>query len=104
MMVNIQDVQEFACQTLNRDVWANAAVKELVKSYFVLWQVGIPHIARGGRQMHHDSGDGQRICSYYRVSAFPAIFIVDPRTGEMLTTLRGQDAVSFCDQGLGSVD
>lgn len=40
LMVNIQNVQEFACQALNRDIWSNSAVKALVKDNFVFWQVG----------------------------------------------------------------
>lgn len=38
-MVNIQNVQEFACQVLNRDLWSNQAVKEIVSAHFVFWQV-----------------------------------------------------------------
>lgn len=86
LLVNVQDVQEFACQTLNRDVWANAAVKELIRSNFLFWQI------------YHDSADGIRIGTYYRIKSYPSIFVVDPRTGELLTHLRAQDAVSFCDQ------
>ena len=39
LLVNVQNVQEFACQVLNRDVWSNASVREMVKQSFVLWQV-----------------------------------------------------------------
>ncbi|VDM27958.1 unnamed protein product [Toxocara canis] len=86
LMVNVQNVCEFACQALNRDVWSNAAVKELLRSNFLFWQI------------YHDSADGTRISNYYRVVSYPAIFVVDPRTGELLTKFRAQDAVSFCDQ------
>uniref|UniRef100_A0A914RWX8 UBX domain-containing protein n=1 Tax=Parascaris equorum TaxID=6256 RepID=A0A914RWX8_PAREQ len=86
LMVNIQNVREFACQALNRDVWSNAAVKELLRSNFLFWQI------------YHDSADGNRIGNYYRITTYPAIFVVDPRTGELLTQFRAQDAVSFCDQ------
>lgn len=39
LLVNVQDDLEFACQTLNRDVWSNSSVKELLRSNFVFWQV-----------------------------------------------------------------
>ncbi len=39
LLVNIQDVQEFDCQVLNRDVWNNPVVAELVKANFLFWQV-----------------------------------------------------------------
>uniref|UniRef100_A0A914XJD2 UAS domain-containing protein n=1 Tax=Plectus sambesii TaxID=2011161 RepID=A0A914XJD2_9BILA len=89
LLVNVQNAEEFACQALNRDVWANDGVKELVSNNFVFWQV------------YHDSPDGVRMESYYRLNNYPAIFVVDPRTGEFMISFgRVQDAVSFCDQGM----
>jgi len=41
LIVNVQNIQEFACQVLNRDVWSNSTVKELIRRRFVLWQVDI---------------------------------------------------------------
>ncbi|GMT33375.1 hypothetical protein PFISCL1PPCAC_24672, partial [Pristionchus fissidentatus] len=88
ILVNVQDMKEFASQTLNRDVWSNGGVKELVKSNFLFWQVCL------------DSVDGQRMRSYYGVHACPTVFIVDPRTGEKVidVPLKSQDAVSICDK------
>ena len=40
LLVNIQDVKEFACQMLNRDVWSHQAVKGIIGEHFVFWQVG----------------------------------------------------------------
>ena len=39
LLVNVQDSKEFACQVLNRDVWSNHNVKDIVKEHFVFWQV-----------------------------------------------------------------
>jgi hypothetical protein len=51
-------------------------------------------------QVYHDSPDGSRMETYYRLGNYPAIFVVDPRTGEFIVSFsRVQDAVSFCDQG-----
>uniref|UniRef100_A0A0N5AIZ4 UBX domain-containing protein n=1 Tax=Syphacia muris TaxID=451379 RepID=A0A0N5AIZ4_9BILA len=92
LLVNVQNVQEFACQALNRDVWSNSSVKEIVKSNFVFWQV------------FHDSPDGIRMESYYHLTSYPAVFAVDPRTGELVESFRPSDPAAFCDQGekLGS--
>ena len=38
-MVNVQDIREFKCQQLNRDVWSNEAVRNIVQEHFILWQV-----------------------------------------------------------------
>ncbi|VDD92047.1 unnamed protein product [Enterobius vermicularis] len=86
LLVNVQNVQEFACQALNRDVWSNISVKEIIKSNFVFWQV------------YHDSADGVRVGNYYRVLSYPAIFAIDPRTGELIENFRAVDPVAFCDQ------
>lgn len=40
LMINIQNVQDFACQCLNRDVWSNEAVKNIIREHFIFWQVG----------------------------------------------------------------
>ena len=39
LLVNIQNVKEFSCQILNRDVWSNSLVRELIARHFILWQV-----------------------------------------------------------------
>ncbi|XP_023226428.1 UBX domain-containing protein 7-like isoform X1 [Centruroides sculpturatus] len=85
LMVNIQNVQEFACQVLNRDVWSNAAVKSIISEHFVFWQV------------YCESEDGQRYIQFYNVTEYPYIAILDPRTGEKLVVWNNIDSVSFCD-------
>lgn len=40
-MVNIQDSKEFKCQQLNRDVWSNESVRNILAEHFILWQVNI---------------------------------------------------------------
>ncbi|VDK84603.1 unnamed protein product [Litomosoides sigmodontis] len=92
LLVNVQDDLEFACQALNRDVWSNSSVKELLRSNFVFWQV------------HKDSADGNRVSNYYRMHTYPAVFIVDPRTGEQLITIGAKDTMSFCDQATTFLD
>lgn len=39
LLVNVQNPQEFCCQVLNRDVWPNENIQEIVKDHFILWQV-----------------------------------------------------------------
>ncbi|XP_021940462.1 UBX domain-containing protein 7 isoform X5 [Zootermopsis nevadensis] len=38
LMVNVQNVLEFSCQILNRDIWSNKAVKTVIKEHFIFWQ------------------------------------------------------------------
>lgn len=39
LLVNVQDSKEFASQVLNRDVWSNHNVKDIIREYFIFWQV-----------------------------------------------------------------
>ncbi|CAC5414082.1 UBX domain-containing protein 7 [Mytilus coruscus] len=38
LLVNVQNVQEFVCQALNRDVWSNRNAKAVIKDNFIFWQ------------------------------------------------------------------
>ncbi|CAB4037007.1 UBX domain-containing 7-like, partial [Paramuricea clavata] len=69
LIVNIQDSKEFKCQQLNRDVWSNEAVRNIMAEHFILWQV------------YHDSDDGDRYIQFYHVTKFPHLAVLDPRTG-----------------------
>lgn len=83
LLVNIQNSKEFACQTLNRDLWSDPTVKDFVKEHFIFWQV------------YHDSSEGQRYIQFYNVSKFPHVAIIDPRTGEQLKSWPKIDHTSF---------
>ncbi|XP_013789365.1 UBX domain-containing protein 7-like [Limulus polyphemus] len=85
LMVNIQDVQEFQCQVLNRDVWSSPAVKSIVSEHFIFWQVYL------------DSEEGSWYAQFYKVSQYPYVAILDPRTGENLVVWNKVDPISFCD-------
>lgn len=39
LLVNIQNVTDFQCQVLNRDVWSNEEIKKIVKQNFTFVQV-----------------------------------------------------------------
>ena len=39
LLVNVQDATEFSSHILNRDVWHNSQVKNVVETSFLLWQV-----------------------------------------------------------------
>ncbi|KAF9946656.1 hypothetical protein BGZ72_000141 [Mortierella alpina] len=68
LMVNIQEAGVFACQVLNRDLWSDKSVKEIVKENFVFLQ------------FYSDSVEGKKYAAYYPLKTFPHIAIIDPRT------------------------
>lgn len=73
LLVNIQDAEVFASHILNRDVWGDATIGEVVRSSFVFWQRDRTH------------REAERYTSYYPIDAYPHVAIVDPRTGERLS-------------------
>ncbi|KAK2577854.1 hypothetical protein KPH14_001117 [Odynerus spinipes] len=72
LLVNVQDPQEFVCQVLNRDVWSNEQIQEIVKDHFVLWQV------------LSNTKDGKNYIDFYKVVNYPYLAVIDPRTGECI--------------------
>ncbi|CAR23205.1 DNA protein crosslink repair co-factor UBX5 [Lachancea thermotolerans CBS 6340] len=73
IMINIQTVDIFQCQALNRDLWANKDVKRLVKDNFVFLQY------------QFDSQNAAPYIQFYGPhdkDELPHIAILDPITGE----------------------
>ena len=67
--LGLQDAQEFQCQVLNRDLWSNQGVKSIVREHFVFWQ------------QYKESDEAVRYMTFYKISDWPYIAIIDPRTG-----------------------
>jgi len=83
LLVNIQDPSIFDCQQLNRDIWKDDGVRELVKEHFIFMQYS------------KDDPRGAPYIQYYfplkdSDAAYPHIAIVDPRTGEQLKIWSGR--------------
>jgi hypothetical protein len=82
ILVNVQDPSIFDCQQLNRDIWKDEGIKELVKENFIFIQYS------------KDDPRGNQYVQYYFPSkdndaAYPHIAIVDPRTGEQVKVWSG---------------
>ncbi|KAL1550595.1 plant UBX domain-containing protein 7-like [Salvia divinorum] len=77
LLVNMQSTKEFSSHMLNRDTWANEAVAQTIKTYFVFWQV------------YDDTEEGSKVCTYYKLDSIPVIMVVDPITGQKMRTWRG---------------
>ena len=84
IMVNLQDMSDFNCQALNRDIWKDDAIKALVSENFLFLQF--------------DKGDpaAQQYISFYfpnqsheNPSNYPHVSIIDPRTGEQVKVWSG---------------
>ncbi|KAF7929363.1 uncharacterized protein EAE98_005281 [Botrytis deweyae] len=82
ILVNIQDNSIFDCQSLNRDIWKDPGVRDVVKENFIFMQYS------------KDDPRGSQYIQYYfpqkdSEAAYPHIAIVDPRTGEQVKVWSG---------------
>lgn len=77
LLVNIQSDDDFACHALNRDVWRDELVENLVREGFILWQA------------MSSSNEGQTYITRYKVTGYPHLAIIDPRTGSLLWRKEG---------------
>ncbi|KAL7942507.1 hypothetical protein V8C42DRAFT_331193 [Trichoderma barbatum] len=85
IMVNLQDMSDFNCQMLNRDLWKDRAVHELVKENFIFLQ------------LDKDYPDAEEYTTFYfpnrgheNQDNYPHVSIVDPRTGEQVKVWSGK--------------
>jgi len=85
IMVNLQDMNDFNCQALNRDVWKDKSVKELVGENFIFLQYD------------KDFPDAQEFLTFYfpneshqNPDNYPHVSIIDPRTGEQVKVWNGR--------------
>merc|ERR1719491_2934252 len=99
LLVNLQSDADFACHALNRDVWRNDLVENLVREGFIFWQSS------------NNASDGQTYAQRYNVTGYPHIAIIDPRTGRQMwmkegwtaenpfsATMFAERAADFCSQ------
>lgn len=95
LLVNVQNPLEFSCQILNRDLWPNEQIRDMVRDHFVLWQVKSSTLRLPNEdtkfppfasQVISNTADGQRFIDFYNVSDYPYLAVLDPRTGECVRT------------------
>lgn len=77
LLVNIQKDSEFSCHALNRDVWRDELVENLIREGFIFWQT------------MDVTTEGQVYSQRYHVHDYPHIAIIDPRTRRLLWKKEG---------------
>ncbi|KAI0193257.1 UBX domain-containing protein [Xylaria flabelliformis] len=85
IMVNLQDLDVFQCQVLNRDVWKDEKVKALIKEHFIFLQYDKNELrAQSYIQLYFPNGTHENSDNY------PHVSIIDPRTGEQVKVWSGE--------------
>ncbi|OAA55717.1 uas [Cordyceps fumosorosea ARSEF 2679] len=85
ILVNLQDMSDFNCQALNRDIWKDQSVKDLVSENFIFLQYD------------KDYPDAEEYINLYLPNGthenpdnYPYVSIIDPRTGEKVKVWSGR--------------
>ncbi|KAI1208916.1 uncharacterized protein F4807DRAFT_428139 [Annulohypoxylon truncatum] len=103
ILVNLQKLDDFRCQILNRDHWKNENIVSLVREHFIFLQYTLDDPLSQSyttfyfhNQAHEDENN------------YPHVSIIDPRTGEQVKVWSGdsfpspgefhQDLVEFLDR------
>mmetsp|Transcript_40746 Transcript_40746/g.110182 ORF Transcript_40746/g.110182 Transcript_40746/m.110182 type:complete len:451 (-) Transcript_40746:166-1518(-) len=79
VLVNIQQAEVFASHTLNRDVWSDDTIRDVVQGSFLFWQ------------RDDKSTEGDQFCQFYQCGhQLPHICVIDPRTGRRVKAWDGR--------------
>lgn len=84
LLVNVQNMEDFNCQTLNRDLWKDQSVVALVKENFIFLQYSKADPRGLEYSTFYFSAHDQD-----NVDNFPHVAIIDPRTGEQVKVWTG---------------
>ncbi|KAI1438039.1 hypothetical protein GGR50DRAFT_642777 [Xylaria sp. CBS 124048] len=87
IMVNLQDMDIFQCQVLNRDLWKDATVQSLIREHFIFLQYEKRERRAQSYIQFYFTNDAHENSENY-----PHVSIIDPRTGEQVKIWSG---VSF---------
>lgn len=85
ILVNLQDMNDFNCQALNRDIWKDAAVRDIVSENFVFLQYDKDYPSSHEYLTFYFAHQ-----SHENPDNYPHVSIVDPRTGEQVKVWSGR--------------
>jgi len=85
LLVNLQDMSDFNCQALNRDIWKDDAVKSLVRENFIFLQYEKNDIEAERYINYYFQND-----AHHNPNNYPHVSIIDPRTGEQVKVWSGR--------------
>jgi len=84
LLVNLQDMSDFNCQALNRDIWKDDAIKSLVQENFIFLQYDKSDFSAEQYITFYFPNEGHQNPNNY-----PHVSIIDPRTGEQVKVFSG---------------
>ncbi|OLN96313.1 UBX domain-containing protein 5 [Colletotrichum chlorophyti] len=92
ILVNLQDMSDFNCQALNRDIWKDPAIRRLLEESFIFLQYDKDAMAAQQYITFYFHGSGHENPDIY-----PHVAVIDPRTGEQVKVWSGRPFPSASD-------
>jgi hypothetical protein len=93
ILVNLQDMSDFQCQALNRDIWRDEGIRQLLSENFIFLQYNTKDDVEADQYINFYLG-GRR---HENPDNYPHVSIVDPRTGEQVKVWAGRPFPSASD-------
>ncbi|ROW06381.1 hypothetical protein VPNG_07506 [Cytospora leucostoma] len=84
ILVNVQDMGDFNCQALNRDIWKDENIAALVKENFIFLQYSTDDPRATEYNTFYFNQQAQE-----NKENFPHVSVIDPRTGEQVKVWSG---------------
>jgi hypothetical protein len=66
LLVSLQKYSEFGCHAVNRDIWGDDLIRDVIRAKFVFWQATV------------DNREGAQYARHFGVNRFPHIGIIQP--------------------------
>ncbi|KAL7629634.1 UBX domain protein Ubx2 [Parahypoxylon ruwenzoriense] len=84
ILVNLQKLDDFRCQVLNRDHWKNEGIVSLVREHFIFLQYTLDDPLAQSYTMFYFAN-----LAHEDENNYPHVSIIDPRTGEQVKVWSG---------------
>lgn len=85
LLINLQDMSDFTCQSLNRDHWKDESIRALIREHFIFLQYDKDRLhSRQYTHLYFTNHEHENPDNY------PHVAIVDPRTGEQVKVWSGR--------------
>ena len=75
ILVYVKSSSVFKCLHMNRDIWCNSELFEIIKDNIICWQVNCEH------------PEGKKFCMHYNINTYPSISILENETTQQISNI-----------------
>ena len=82
ILVYVKSSGVFKCLHMNRDIWCNSGLFDIIKDNIICWQVNCEH------------PEGRKFCMNYNINTYPSICILENETTQKISHINSVDNYS----------